>query len=219
VFIAVLLALGGTTLGMGVLSLKELSRIYREEDLAFGESPPTFRFWFLKARQGRVSDAALAKAVAKRLTIMRVEQRRAVVHALMSDEFLEGFSQNTRDLRSNLGVLLRGSLEALASSPLSGDLWLAAARIERRLNGYDEAAARYLAASVRYAPREVHLAADRLSLMTAVAPLLSDELKEASRRDYQLLRDHAHPSLAARAEVGLRQRRLIADEPGPLLNQ
>jgi hypothetical protein len=210
--VAVLLAIGGITVGLGVLSFKDLSQIYREEDLVYGETPSTFRFWFLNARQERKPDYALVEGVAHRLTGMRVEQRRALVRALMSDNFLASFSNNGRNSRSINRILLNGFIEALGSSPLSGDLWLGAARLERRLNGYDEAAQHYLEASLRYAPREVNLAADRLLFMISVAPLLTNQLKEAVSRDYQLVRREGHPSLAARAEPGLRQSRLIADE-------
>src|SRR5262245_31149948 len=90
ILLGLLLALGGTTLGLGTLSLKELSQIYREEDIAFGESPQAFRIWFLESWRDRTPDT-FARDVGERLTTMRIEQRRALVHALMSDAFLNAF--------------------------------------------------------------------------------------------------------------------------------
>ncbi len=95
------------------------------------------------------SDDALIAAVAERLRTMRIDKRRALVHALMSDRYLESLWSDKKDRRANLGALLKGVLQALSSSPLEGDLWLAAARLRRRFSGFDEQAERYLAASFR----------------------------------------------------------------------
>src|SRR5262245_5796229 len=115
-FLALLLALGGTTLGMGVLSLKELSHSYREQDLVYGESPQAFRLWYLQARQHWIPDDAFVKMVADRLILMRVDQRRKLVHALMSDDFLDSLSRVKRNRRVDLDVLSTAVLQALASS-------------------------------------------------------------------------------------------------------
>ena len=77
----------------------------------------------------------LTAAVAERLRTMRIDKRRALVDALMSDRYLETMWSDKKDRRGNLGALLGGVLEALSSSPLEGDLWLAAARLRRRLSG------------------------------------------------------------------------------------
>jgi hypothetical protein len=134
-FLGSLLLIGGLTLGSGVKAFLNLEQVYRPDDIAYSESNQTF-----------------------------LDQRRALVHALLSDPFLKTMWNDDRDRRGTLGALLGGVLQALASSPLEGDLWLAAARLRRSLMGFDEEGERYLTASFRYTPREVDLVIDRLFL-------------------------------------------------------
>src|SRR5262245_39737361 len=162
ILVTMLVVLGALTLGLGATKFSELKRFYREEDLALSQSPHTFRLWFLKSCRVAQSPQACADMVAGRLNIMRLEQRQGLVQSLMSDAYLKSLWTSDADRRATIGILLKGVLKALATSPLDGDLWLAAARLRRRQNGFDELAARYLEASFRYAPREPFLVVDRL---------------------------------------------------------
>ena len=200
ILLAALLTIGGLSLGLGVQAFLDLRSIYREEDVAYSETPQTFRLWFLRAQQGQASREVVAKAVAGRLSIMRLDQRRVLVHALMDDRYLENLWTDDKTRRASVDILLQGVLGALSTSPLSGDLWLVAARLRRRLNGFDETAAHYLEASFRYAPREEYLALDRLVLSSQVSPLLSDEVKELARRDGVLVRGSSDQHVVERAE-------------------
>jgi hypothetical protein len=211
VLLAALLSIGGLSLGLGLQGLVNLRSLYREEDIAYSESPQTFRLWFLRAQQGQAFKEEVAKAVASRLSIMRLDQRRALVHALMGDRYLDSLSTDNKRRRASVDGLLQGVLNALSTSPLSGDLWLVAARLRRRLNGFDETAAHYLEASFRYAPREEFLALDRLVLSSQVSPLLSDEVKELAKRDGVLVRSSSDQHVVERAQE-LHRAQFIADE-------
>ena len=78
----------------------------------------------------------------------------------MSDPISRACGATERTGVANLGALLGGVLQALSSSPLEGDLWLVAARLRRRLSGFDEEVERYLQASFRYT-REMTYSGDR----------------------------------------------------------
>jgi hypothetical protein len=203
-FLGSLLVIGGLTLGLGLKALSDIERIYRPEDLAYSETPQTFRLWFLEARRHGSSDNVLSVSVAERLRTMRIDKRRALVSALMSDPYLETLWSDRKDRRGNLGSLLGGVLRALSTSPLEGDLWLVAARLRRRLNGFDEEAERYLQASFRYTPREIYLVMDRLLLASQVALVLSPETLELARRDQQYLNDFPDQGLVTRVQEQLR---------------
>lgn len=205
-----LMVLGGLTLGLGATTFSELKRSYREQDLALSESPHTFRLWFLKSCRVERSAQACADRVSGRLNIMQLGQRQVLVQSLMSDTYLKSLWTSDADRRATIGMLLNGVLEALTTSPLDGDLWLAAARLRRRQNGFDEVASRYLEASFRYAPREPFLVVDRLFLAAQVSPLLSDELMKFGRRDYELLHIYKQPHIIDRTEQELRRYKLFA---------
>src|SRR5262245_14022249 len=109
-FLGALLVIGGLTLGLGLKALSNIRQIYRSEDLAYSESIQTFRLWFLEARRHAASDSALTGVVAERLRTMRIDKRRALVNALMSDSYLETLWNDRKDRRRNLGALLGGVL-------------------------------------------------------------------------------------------------------------
>jgi hypothetical protein len=188
-FLGSLLLIGGLTLGSGVMALLGLAQTYRPEDLAYSESDQTFRLWFLEARRHAPSDDTLTTAVAERLRAMRIDKRRALVDAMMSNRFLATMWSDEQDRRGNLRALLGGALQALSSSPMEGDLWLIAARLRWRLEGFDDVAEQYLDASFRYTPREIQLLVDRLVLARAVGIVLSPETRQLARRDQDYLRD------------------------------
>src|SRR5690348_1601347 len=110
VLLAALLCIGGLSLGLGLQGLVNLRSLYREEDIAYSESPQTFRLWFLRAQQGQAFKEEVAKAVAGRLSIMRLDQRRALVHTLMSDRYLDSLSTNNKTRRASIDGLLQGVL-------------------------------------------------------------------------------------------------------------
>jgi hypothetical protein len=206
---AVVIAAGGLALALGLLSLTELRRLYRQEDMAYSESPETFRLWFLDARRRDPDQQRLAARVGDKIRIMRLEMRGALVDALMSDRFVDSFGTDAGERRTAVATLADGILNALSASPMNGDLWLAAARLRRRQVGFDDIARQYLEASFRYAPQEFPVAVNRLFLAARVSPFLSDELKELALRDYALLRSLGDQKLVASAEQELRQRKLV----------
>jgi hypothetical protein len=203
-FLGLLLLIGGLTLGLGLTAFADIRQIYRSEDLAYNESPQIFRLWFLEAHRHGSSDDDLIRAVAQRLQTMRIDKRHALIHALMSDRYLETLWSAEKDRRSNLGSLLKGVIQAVSSSPLEGDLWLAAARLRRRLSGFDEQAERYLEASFRYTPREIYLLIDRLMFAAQITTVLSPETRELARRDQQFLKNFSDQELIRKAEEQLR---------------
>src|SRR5262245_47375284 len=101
-FLGSLLVIGGLALGLGLRALSDIRQIYRPEDLAYSETPQTFRLWFLEAHLHAPSDDALTMAVAERLRTMRIDKRRALVNALMSDSYLETLWRDQKDRRGNL---------------------------------------------------------------------------------------------------------------------
>src|SRR5262245_7241631 len=107
-FLGALLVIGGLSLGLGLQAFSDIRQIYRPEDLAYSESIQTFRLWFLEARRHAASENALTMGVAKRLQNMRIDKRRALVSALMSDRYLETLWSDEKGRRRNLGALLGG---------------------------------------------------------------------------------------------------------------
>ena len=81
---------------------------------------------------------------------------------------------------------------------------MVAARLRRRLSGFDEEAERYLQASFRYTPREIYLVIDRLLLASQIALVLSPETLELARRDQQFLNDFPDQGLVKTVQEQLR---------------
>jgi hypothetical protein len=190
----------------------EIRHSYRAMDLAYSESPQSFRAWLAAPRRAGPDERPPAAAIAGRLVAMPIAARRRLAAALTDEAFWEGIAASETGRRALQESLRQAVLQALEQAPAAGELWTMAAALQTRLDGFDARAARYLAASYRFAPREGQVAYARAGLIVHVLPVLDGALAEAAERDlaliaatYPRLHRAMVPHLQARADGDARR--------------
>jgi hypothetical protein len=108
---------------------------------------------------------------------------------MMRPGYWSAIAQSEAERQALLGIVEDGLVEALATAPSAGGLWLAASKIRSQTAGFDRQAEDYLKASYLTAPREGDIARLRLVYVGAVGPLLRSALEEDRQRDRETVRD------------------------------
>ena len=185
--------IGVLALFIGLMMLASLSSAYRIADIFYQQPVADFAAWLSvlpEAVDGAAdtgSDDGHARAIADRLLLMPVSPRRAILSAMTNNAFWSGLTRSEADRRRFITVSSLGLDEALSRAPLSGAMWLAAAKLRTMQDGFDATAEIYLRRSYVLAPKEAGVAADRLAFMLSVRPLLRGEFDADFSRDNRIV--------------------------------
>jgi hypothetical protein len=175
----------------------ELRLAYQPADLAYSDGPRSFQAWLSRTWRGAPDGDEAASAIAARLLAMPIAARRATVASMADEAFWTGAVADEAGRRALQAHTRAAVLAALRQAPAAGELWLAAAVLQTRLDGFDERASSYLAASYRFAPREGQVAYGRAGLIAHILPVLDGPLAEAAANDLGLIAA-AYPRLDRR---------------------
>lgn len=184
---------GVLALFAGLMMMTSLSSAYRTADIFYQQPVARFAAWLaalpepddVAADTGH--DDGQARAIADRLLLLPVSPRRAILSAMTNDAFWSGLARSEADRRRFIAVSSRGLAEALSRAPLSGAMWLAAAKLRTLQDGFDATAETYLRRSYVLAPKEAGVAADRLAFTASIRPLLRGEIDADFSRDIRIV--------------------------------
>lgn len=186
-------AVGVLALFTGLTMMTSLSSAYRTADLFDQQPVASFAAWLstLPEPDGVAAetgpDDGQARAIADRLLLLPVSPRRAILSAMMDNVFWSDLSRSEADRRWFIAVSSQGLDEALSRAPLSGAMWLAAAKLRTLQDGFDATAEAYLRRSYVLAPKESGVAADRLAFTGSIRPLLRDDFDADFERDNHIV--------------------------------
>jgi hypothetical protein len=174
----------------GLFLLDHLSHVYRTVDLAYRQSEQTFYDWLAPTirKHGLKSDF-LAKIIAQRLLIMSRTDRRDAVNSMMIDVFWDELAPPGTERQPIFALMEKTTRLALASDPLSGELWLFAAWLRTKMNGFDDKVSDYFVLSQRFTPRESALVLQRLDFVIQFHKALSPEVRAATMADLSLVQN------------------------------
>lgn len=186
----VLVLLGVLISSAGLLLLRHMSDLYRTVDLGYRQSEQTFYDWLAPEviKHGPKSDF-LVNLIAHRLLIMSTTDRRDAVNSMMIDMFWDELAPPATDRKPIFALLDKSTRIALASDPLSGELWLFAAWLRTKMGGFDNKAAEDLVLSQRFTPRESALVLQRLDFVTQRNKPQSPEVRTAMLADLSVLQN------------------------------
>lgn len=194
---------GLATVALGGASLSAISSAYRSSDIAVTETPQTFQAWLAQDVQpAGLGGTGAASRIARRLLIMPLENRRGLAAAVMQPAFWKPFATGGQTPRAMQQAVRDGLLLALRRAPMAGDLYLAAAALETRIDGFGSRGRALLKASHTFAPRELPFVINRLSMAPLVWPLLKDEDRLLMKADLETLR-RVQPERASKIEEAL----------------
>ena len=196
-------AVGVLALFIGLLMVTNLSSAYRMADIFYQQPVAGFAAW-LSALPDRVDVAAdtapddagpddtgpddgQARAIANRLLLLPVSPRRAILSAMTNDAFWSRLAQSEAERRRFIAISSLGLDKALSRAPLSGAMWLAAAKLRTLQDGFDATAETYLRRSYVLAPKEAGVAADRLAFTGSIRPLLRGDFGAEFARDSHIV--------------------------------
>ncbi len=196
-------AIGLSAFLAGVAMMTSLSSSFRPADLFYQQPVAGFAAW-LTALPEPVDAAAdagpydigpydidpddsLARAIADRLLLLPVSPRRAILSAMMDDAFWSSLARTEAGRRGFITLSSRALDHALLRAPLSGAMWLAAAKLRTLQDGFDARAEIYLRRSYVLAPKEAGVAADRLAFTGAIWPLLREDFDAVFARDSRIV--------------------------------
>ncbi len=183
-------AVGMLALFTGLMMMISLSSAYRTADIFYQQPVASFAAWLsaLPAPVGVAGRAdSQATAIADRLLLLPVSPRRAILSAMMDNGFWSGLTRSEEDRRRFIAISSRGLDEALSRAPLSGAMWLAAAKLRTLQDGFDAMAETYLRRSYVLAPKEAGVAADRLAFTASIRPLLRGDFDVGFSRDNRIV--------------------------------
>lgn len=106
---------------------------------------------------------------------------------MTNDAFWSGLARSEADRRRLIAISSRGLDKALSRAPLSGAMWLAAAKLRTLQDGFDATAEVYLRRSYVLAPKEAGVAADRLTFTASIRPLLRGDIDAEFFRDVRIV--------------------------------
>jgi hypothetical protein len=177
--------LGGLAVSsVGLFFLQNLSQVYRPVDVAYWESEQTFYDWLAEViKQRGLASSQLADFIAERLLVMATTDRRDAVNSMMIDMFWDELAPPGTDRTPIFSLMDRATRTALKSHPLAGDLWLFAAWLRTKMQGFDDKAAEYLLLSQRFTPREKTLVLQRLDFVTQLVKTPSEEARASVLAD------------------------------------
>jgi hypothetical protein len=182
-------AVGVLALFLGLLMLTGLSSGYRIADIFYQQPVAGFAAWLsaLPVVDAVDTGADDGHAIANRLLLMPVSPRRAILSAMTDNAFWSGLTRSETDRRRFIAISSRGLDEALSRAPLSGAMWLAAAKLRTLQVGFDATAEIYLRRSYVLAPKEAGVAADRLAFAGSIRPLLRKNFDADFERDNRIV--------------------------------
>ena len=187
--------------------MTSLSSAFRTADIFYQKPVAAFAAW-LSALPEPVNIAGVtlheedqARAIANRLLYLPISPRRAILSAMMDDAFWSRLARSENERRRFLAISSRGLDEALSRAPLSGAMWLAAAKLRTLQDGFDATAETYLRRSYVLAPREAGVAADRLAFTASVRPLLRGDLETDFAGDSRIVCQTARRRYRAVARI------------------
>jgi len=186
-------AVGVLALFAGLKMMTSLSSAYRTADIFYQQPVAGFAAWLLASPEpvdvaaDTDPDDGQARAIADRLLLLPVSPRRAILSAMTNDAFWSGLARSQAERRRLIAVSSRGLDEALSRAPLSGAMWLAAAKLRTLQDGFDARAETYLRRSYVLAPKEAQVAADRLAFTASIRPLLRGDIDADFSRDIRIV--------------------------------
>jgi len=183
-------AVGMLALFTGLMMMISLSSAYRTADIFYQQPVASFAAW-LSALPAPVDVAgpsdSQARAIADRLLLLPVSPRRAILSAMMDDAFWSDLARSEAGHRRLIAVSSEALDDAMLRAPLSGAMWLAAAKLRTLQHGFDATAETYLRRSYVLAPREAGVAADRLAFTASIRPLLRGDFDADFARDNRIV--------------------------------
>ena len=188
--LAISSAVGVLALFTGLMMMSSLSSAYRTADIFYQQPVASFAAWLsvLPEPVGVAGRAdSQATAIADRLLLLPVSPRRAILSAMMDNGFWSGLTRSEEDRRRFIAISSRGLDEALSRAPLSGAMWLAAAKLRTLQDGFDAKAETYLRRSYVLAPKEAGVAADRFAFLLSIRPLLRGDFDAGFSRDSRIV--------------------------------
>ena len=201
--LAIAAVVGALALFAGLMMMTNLSSAYRTAELFYQQPVASFAAWLSAlpkpvdgaAKSGPADtdptdigpDDGQARAIADRLLLLPVSPRRAILSAMTDDAFWSGLTRSESDRRRFIALSSRGLNEALSRAPLSGAMWLAAAKLRTLQDGFDATAEIYLRRSYVLAPKEAGVAADRLAFTGSIRPLLRGDFAADFARDSRIV--------------------------------
>ena len=165
---------------LGARAINGIAESYQPGDILYDEGPQLFQAWL---KRNHENGDLNPQSVAHRILIMPISARRDTVISMARSDFWPDIVRSEAERRALLGVVEEGLVQALATAPSAGDLWLAASQIRSRTTGFDKQAETYLRASYLMAPREGDLARLRHIYLSSVGPLLREPLEAERQRD------------------------------------
>ena len=185
---AIILVLSAGLFLMGTLASARLNATYLANDLVRLESPKSFRVWLLQGvKSSEKNTPDLTENIASRLLLMSLYARRQLVVTAGTNDFWYETGLPEAEIILAGEALLAGVLAALKKAPSLGGLWLLAANLEIRLNGFSETARKYLQASRIYTPNETDMVLQRINLSAVVWPLLNAEDRKGFKADFGVM--------------------------------
>ncbi len=196
--LAIASAVGVSALFIGLLTVTNLSSAYRMADIFYQQPVAGFAAWLSAlpdpfdvaadtAPDDTGPDDGQARAIANRLLLLPVSPRRAILSAMTNDAFWSRLARSETERRRFIAISSRGLKEALSRAPLSGAMWLAAAKLRTLQDGFDATAETYLRRSYVLAPKEAGVAADRLAFTGSIRPLLRGDFETDFARDSRIV--------------------------------
>jgi hypothetical protein len=180
---------GVLALFLGLMMMSSLSSGYRMADIFYQQPVAGFAAWLSALPVDDAADTAPddGEAIANRLLLLPVSPRRAILSAMTDNAFWSGLTRSEADRRRFIAMSSRGLDKALSRAPLSGAMWLAAAKLRTLQDGFDATAETYLRRSYVLAPKEAGVAADRLAFLLSIRPLLRGDFDADFERDNRIV--------------------------------
>jgi hypothetical protein len=185
---AIVLVVSAGLLLMGTFASARLNATYLANDLARLESPKSFRVWLLQGvKSSEKTKSDLSENIASRLLLMSLYARRQLVVTAGTNDFWYETGLSEAEIILAGEALLAGVVAALKNAPSLGGLWLLAANLEIRLNGFSETARNYLRASRIYTPNETDMVLQRINLSAIVWQLLNAGDRKGFKADFAVM--------------------------------
>jgi len=191
--LAITSIVGVLALFVGLMMLTSLSSAYRIADIFYQQPVAGFAAWLsalpepVDGAADKSPDDGQATMIANRLLHLPVSPRRAILSAMTDNAYWSGPTRSEADRRRLIAVSSRGLDEALSRAPLSGAMWLVAAKLRTLQYGFDVTAETYLRRSYVLAPKEAGVAADRLAFTGSIRLLLREDLDAEFSRDNRIV--------------------------------
>lgn len=186
-------AVGVVALFTGLMTMTSLTSAYRTADILYQQPVAGFAAWLSGLPEPVDGSTDIgpgdgqARAIADRLLLLPVSPRRAILSAMTDDAFWSGLAPSEADRRRFIALSSGGLDLALSRAPLSGAMWLAAAKLRTLQDGFDATAETYLRRSHVLAPREAGVAADRLVFTGSIRLLLRGDFEADFVRDSRVV--------------------------------